>query len=66
MVMRSVRGDGSRLQRRRIENRTAQLPLLSRILYKIEHYTVLPAMAIVATAGSNHFGHCDLGPTISE
>ena len=28
----------------------SQLPVWSRILYKIEHYTVLPAVALVASA----------------
>jgi low affinity Fe/Cu permease len=37
-------------QRRRISHRTSQLPVWSRILYKIEHYTVLPAVALVASA----------------
>jgi low affinity Fe/Cu permease len=37
------------LQRRRISHRTSQLPIWSRILYKIEHYTVLPAVALVVT-----------------
>jgi low affinity Fe/Cu permease len=37
-------------QQRRIAHRTAQLPIWSRILYKIEHYTVLPAVALVAIA----------------
>ena len=37
------------LQRRRISHRTSQLPVWSRILYKIEHYTVLPAVALVVT-----------------
>ena len=37
-------------QRRRIKYRTSQLPVWSRILYKIEHYTVLPAVALVVTA----------------
>jgi low affinity Fe/Cu permease len=36
--------------RRRISHRTAQLPVWSRILYNIEHYTVLPAVALVVTA----------------
>ena len=36
-------------QRRRISHRTAQLPIGSRILYKIEHYTVLPAVALAAS-----------------
>jgi low affinity Fe/Cu permease len=35
---------------RRITNRTAQLPKASRILYKIEHYTSLPAIALIVTA----------------
>ncbi len=37
-------------QRRRISHRTSQLPVWSRILYNIEHYTVLPAVALVVTA----------------
>jgi low affinity Fe/Cu permease len=37
-------------QQRRISHRTSQLPVWSRILYKIEHYTVLPAVALVASA----------------
>ena len=36
-------------QRRRIEHRTSQLPVWSRILYKIEHYTALPAIALAVT-----------------
>ncbi len=36
-------------QRRRISHRTSQLPVWSRILYNIEHYTVLPAVALTAT-----------------
>jgi low affinity Fe/Cu permease len=36
--------------RRRIQHRTSQLPIWSRILYKIEHYSVLPAVALIATA----------------
>jgi low affinity Fe/Cu permease len=36
-------------QRRRISHRTSQLPIWSRILYKIEHYTVLPAVALAAS-----------------
>jgi low affinity Fe/Cu permease len=48
-VTRRGREDGSGQARRRIENRTAQLPIWSRILYKIEHYTVLPAVALAAT-----------------
>lgn len=37
------------LERRRITHRTSQLPVLSRALYKIEHYTVLPAVALTAS-----------------
>jgi low affinity Fe/Cu permease len=37
-------------QRRRISHRTSQLPVWSRILYKVEHYTVLPAVALAASA----------------
>lgn len=37
-------------RQRRIAHRTAQLPLLSRTLYKIEHYTALRAVALVASA----------------
>jgi low affinity Fe/Cu permease len=40
----------SPFQRRRISHRTSQLPVWSRILYNIEHYTVLPAVALVVTA----------------
>ena len=36
-------------QRRRISHRTSQLPIWSRVLYKIEHYTVLPAVALAAS-----------------
>jgi low affinity Fe/Cu permease len=42
--------DGSVPQRRRISHRTAQLPVWSRILYNIEHYTALPAVALVVSA----------------
>jgi low affinity Fe/Cu permease len=37
-------------QRRRIEHRTSQLPIWSRLLYKIEHYTFLPVVALIVTA----------------
>ena len=47
---RGVEKDEPVPPRRRIEHRTAQLPVWSRILYKIEHYTALPAVALVATA----------------
>jgi len=43
------RKNGSARQLRRIHHRTAQLPIWSRILYKIEHYSVLPAVALVVT-----------------
>lgn len=46
--MESLEGDEP-LQRRRISHRTSQLPVWSRILYNIEHYTVLPAVALVGT-----------------
>lgn len=36
-------------QRRRIEHRTSQLPIWSRLLYKIEHYTFLPIVALGLT-----------------
>jgi low affinity Fe/Cu permease len=49
-VERRVEKDEPAPLRRRIEHRTAQLPVWSRILYKIEHYTALPAVALVATA----------------
>jgi low affinity Fe/Cu permease len=42
--------DGDARKRRRIEHRTSQLPFASRVLYKIEHYTVLPPVALVVTA----------------
>ena len=49
-MKRRDRGNGSAHQRRRIEHRTSQLPIWSRILYKIEHYTVLPAVALIVTS----------------
>jgi low affinity Fe/Cu permease len=49
-VASRLEDDDSALQRRRISHRTSQLPIWSRILYKIEHYTVLPAVALVVTA----------------
>ena len=45
-----MRDNESVPQQRRIAHRTAQLPIWSRILYRIEHYTVLPAVALVAIA----------------
>jgi low affinity Fe/Cu permease len=50
LVERRVEKEEPVAQRRRIEHRTSQLPVWSRILYKIEHYTALPAVALVATA----------------
>ncbi|HUY29723.1 MAG TPA: low affinity iron permease family protein [Acidimicrobiales bacterium] len=35
---------------RRIAHRTAQLPAASRFLYRIEHYSALPAVAVTVTA----------------
>ena len=40
----------SPIRDRRITHRTAQLPVLSRTLYRIEHYTSLPAVAVTVTA----------------
>jgi low affinity Fe/Cu permease len=37
-------------RQRRIAHRTAQLPVTSRLLYWIEHYTSLPVVALVITA----------------
>jgi low affinity Fe/Cu permease len=37
--------------RRRIIHRTAQLPWSSRILYRAEHYSSLPAVAVVIIVG---------------
>jgi len=37
-------------RQRRIAHRTAQLPVTSRLLYRIEHYTSLPVVALVITA----------------
>jgi len=39
-------GDRTGLRRNRIAHRTSQLPATSRILYRIEHYTSFPAIAI--------------------
>ena len=48
--MASDRQDGPDARSRRIEHRTSQLHVWSRILYKIEHYTFLPVVALVVTA----------------
>jgi low affinity Fe/Cu permease len=37
-------------RRRRIDHRTAQLPVTSRLLYWIEHFTSLPSVALITTA----------------
>lgn len=39
------------VHQRRILHRTEQLPLLSRILYKLEHYSALPAVALAVGFG---------------
>jgi low affinity Fe/Cu permease len=39
------------VQQRRILHRTEQLPLLSRILYRLEHYSALPAVALAVGFG---------------
>lgn len=39
------------VQQRRILHRTEQLPLPSRILYKLEHYSALPAVALTVGFG---------------
>ena len=44
----SERASGGR--QRRIVHRTAQLPVTSRLLYWIEHYSSLPSVALVITA----------------
>jgi hypothetical protein len=49
-VKRRVSDDRSVTQQRRIVHRTAQLPATSRLLYRIEHYTSLPAVALTITA----------------
>jgi low affinity Fe/Cu permease len=43
--------EASVVQQRRIWHRTKRLPILSRILYKIEHYGALPAVAVVISGG---------------
>ena len=39
--------DRSSLRQRRLVHRTAQLPLASRVLYRIEHYSSLPVVALL-------------------
>ncbi len=48
--MATDRHDGPDARSRRIEHRTSQLHIWSRILYKIEHYTFLPVVALLVTA----------------
>ena len=43
--------NGSVVQQRRILHRTEQLPVWSRILYKIEHYGALPGVALAVSVG---------------
>lgn len=45
----NVRDQGDSSKKRRIYHRTAQLPIWSRTLYKIEHYTFLPAVGLIGT-----------------
>jgi low affinity Fe/Cu permease len=45
-------GKSSAAPKSRIEHRTSQLPLTSRILYRIEHYTVLPTVALVVAVAA--------------
>jgi low affinity Fe/Cu permease len=49
-VKRYLLGDRSGLRQRRIVHRTAQLPATSRVLYRIEHYSSLPAVALTVIA----------------
>jgi low affinity Fe/Cu permease len=45
-VKRHLQDEEHGLRRRRIVHRTAHLPATSRALYRIEHYTSLPAVAL--------------------
>jgi low affinity Fe/Cu permease len=47
---RDISGPRAGVRQRRIVHRTAQLPVTSRVLYRIEHYTSLPGVALVITA----------------
>ncbi len=49
-VKRRGSRDKSEVRQRRIVNRTAQLPATSRALYRIEHYSSVPAVALSAIA----------------
>jgi low affinity Fe/Cu permease len=42
---------GPVVQQRRILHRTEKLPVLSRVLYRIEHYGALPAVALAVSFG---------------
>lgn len=46
----SARENGAQRPKRRIAHRTAQLRFASRLLYRIEHYSSLPAVALSITA----------------
>lgn len=43
-------GDKTPATRRHISRRTAQLPLVSKVLYRIDHYSSMPAVAISGLA----------------
>ena len=49
-MKRRASGDGTRPRQRRIVHRTAQLPATSKALYRIEHYSSLPAVALTVIA----------------
>src|ERR1700733_15187646 len=44
--------DGSVVQQRRILHRTEKLPVLSRVLYRVEHYGALPVVALAVSLGA--------------
>jgi low affinity Fe/Cu permease len=44
--------EGPVLQQRRILCRTEKLPVLSRVLYRVEHYGALPAVALAVSLGA--------------
>ena len=46
MVKRRVSGDGSGQSKRRIAHRTEQLSATSSLLYRIEHYSTFPGVAL--------------------
>jgi low affinity Fe/Cu permease len=41
-----TRGDRTELRRSRIAHRTSELPVMSRLLYRIEHYTSFPTTGV--------------------